>query len=166
MNLSRRRFLGTATTAAAGAAFGVMPTLGRTLAPSDSLRFGLIGVNGMGWANLRSHLTVPGVSCTALCDVDSNVLGRRAAELEQMTGKAPVTYGDYRRMLENPDLDFVVIATPDHWHCLQMVHACEAGKDVYVEKPLANSIGECEIMVRAAERYDRVVQVEIGRAHV
>lgn len=159
MNLSRRRFLGTATTAAAGAAFGVMPTLGRTLAPSDSLRFGVIGVNGMGWANLWAHQRIDGVSCTALCDVDANVLQRRGAELEGQTGSKPKLYDDYRRLLDDPDLDFVIIATPDHWHCLQMVHACEAGKDVYVEKPLANSIGECEIMVRAAERYGRVVTV-------
>jgi predicted dehydrogenase len=87
------------------------------------------------------------------------VLARRAGELQRISGKAPATYGDYRRMLEDPDLDFVVIATPDHWHCLQMVDACAAGKDVYVEKPLANSIAECEIMTRAAERYGRVVQV-------
>ena len=158
-SLSRRRFLASASTAAAGAALGAVPAFARRVAPSDSLTFGLIGVNGMGWANLHGHLQIPGVTCTALCDVDANVLARRASELEGITGKAPTLYGDYRQMLDNPDLDFVVIATPDHWHCLQMVHACEAGKDVYVEKPLANSIAECDVMVRAAERYNRVVQV-------
>ena len=68
-------------------------------------------------------------------------------------------YGDYRALLENPDLDAVVIGTPDHWHCLQMVEACEAGKDVYCEKPLANSIEESGLMVAAAKRYDRIVQI-------
>jgi predicted dehydrogenase len=76
-----------------------------------------------------------------------------------MTGKQATLYGDYRKLLENKDIDTVIIATPDHWHCLIMVDACEAGKDVYVEKPMANSIQECGIMVRAAKRYNSVVQV-------
>jgi predicted dehydrogenase len=73
--------------------------------------------------------------------------------------KKPVLYKDFRKLLENKDIDAVIIATPDHWHCLTMVHACEAGKDVYVEKPLANSIEECQVMMDAAKKYNRVVQV-------
>ena len=76
-----------------------------------------------------------------------------------MTGGKPKLYGDFRTLLESNDIDAVVIATPDHWHCLMMVAACEAGKDVYVEKPLANSIQECDLMLRAADKYGRVVQV-------
>ncbi len=113
----------------------------------------------MGWADLNAMMKIPEVVCAALCDVDKSVLDRRAAEIEERTGTRPDLYFDFRLLLEDPDIDAVIIATPDHWHCLIMVAACEAGKDVYVEKPLANSIGECAIMVRAAERYGRVVQV-------
>ncbi len=113
----------------------------------------------MGWANVRSHLKISPVEVTALCDVDRNVLDKRAKELQEMTGSAATLYGDYRALLEDSDLDAVIIATPDHWHALMTMHACEAGKDVYVEKPLANSVRECDAMVAAANYYGRVVQV-------
>lgn len=163
--LSRRQFLGQGSAALAGASLASSPPLAhatsvsKRVAPSDSLSFGLIGANGMGWSNLDAHRRIDGVECIALCDVDRQVLERRSAELEEDSGQMPILYSDYREMLENDDIDFVIIATPDHWHCLQMVHACEAGKDVYVEKPLANSIRECYLMMDAAERYGRVVQV-------
>lgn len=108
---------------------------------------------------MNSALNHPGVACVALCDVDRRVLDRRSAELEQKTGRKASLYRDYRKLLDNPEVDAVIIGTPDHWHCLQMIHACEAGKDVYVEKPIANSIEECSRMVAAARRYQRVVQV-------
>lgn len=162
-DFTRREFLeaGSAVFAGAGLAttFPHVVSAKKAVPPSDQLRFGVIGVNGMGWANLQTHRRIDGVECTALCDVDRNVLDERAAELEAMTGETPTLYEDYRRLLEDDDLDFVVIATPDHWHCLQTVHACEAGKDVYVEKPLANSIGECLTMVEAAEKHGTLVQV-------
>jgi predicted dehydrogenase len=128
------------------------------VAPSDQVRVGVIGCNGMGFQNLRSILKIPEVECGALCDVDASVLNRRAARVQQDTGVKPALYADFRRLLDDPDIDAVIIGTPDHWHCLIMVMACEAGKDVYVEKPLANSIGECGLMVAAAERYGTVVQ--------
>ncbi|KPK04185.1 MAG: oxidoreductase [Gemmatimonas sp. SG8_28] len=128
------------------------------VAPSDQVRVGVIGCNGMGFSNLRSILKIPDVTCAALCDVDASVLARRSEEVERATGVRPAGHADFRRMLEDPDIDAVIIATPDHWHCLMMVMACEAGKDVYVEKPLANSIHECEVMVAAAARTGRVVQ--------
>ena len=99
------------------------------------------------------------MECGALCDVDAGVRERRKRDVEEMTSVTPKVYGDYRALLENPDLDAVGIGTPDHWHCLQMVEACEAGKDVYCEKPLANSVEESRLMVAAAKRYDRIVQV-------
>jgi predicted dehydrogenase len=161
--LSRREFLGQGSAALAGASLAPSPLLGapwpKRIAPSDTLNFGLIGAKGMGWSDLTAHRRIEGVECIALCDVDREVLDQRSAELEQASGKKPTLYKDYRQLLENDDIDFVIIATPDHWHCLQMVHACEAGKDVYVEKPLANSIQECYVMMAAAERYARVVQV-------
>ncbi len=112
----------------------------------------------MGWSDLRAVLKNPGVECVALCDVDQNVLDKRAAELAEKGVKVK-TYGDYRQLLDDKNIDAVVIGSPDHWHCLMMVEACQAGKHVYVEKPIGNSIAECRSMVAAQERYQRVVQV-------
>lgn len=125
---------------------------------SELIRVGLIGVNGMGWSNLNAILKVPGVQCTALCDVDENILSSRVEELKKRNITVK-TYIDYKDLLKATDVDVVIIATPDHWHCLQMVDAVAAGKDVYVEKPIGNSIRECEVMVAAAKKYKRVVQV-------
>jgi predicted dehydrogenase len=126
---------------------------------SDTIRLGLIGCLNQGFYDLLCHLKQPNVVCTALCDVDRKVLEEKSAELEKLQGKKPLLFGDYRKLLDSKEVDAVIIATPDHWHCLQMVNACEAGKDVYVEKPMANTIEECNIMVKAARRYKRVVTV-------
>ena len=162
MTPSRRRFLQQSTALVAGAALtGATPfaRVTRPHAPSDAIRIGAIGVNGMGWANVQSHLKAPDVEIVALCDVDQSVLEKRASELTQMTGRKPTLYKDFRALLDEPDLQAVIIATPVHWHPLITMAACEAGKDVYVEKPLANSIEECDAMVKAARHYGRVVQV-------
>jgi predicted dehydrogenase len=164
--IHRRKFLQQAGTLLAGGtvlssldnkAFAIFKN---RIAPSDQLRVGAIGINGMGWANVMAALKVPGVTVAALCDVDKNVLDKRMAELaKNNTDTSKVkTYGDYRKLLEQKDIDIVIIGTPDHWHTLQMVHACEAGKDVYVEKPVGNSIVECRTMVAAQQRYNKVVQ--------
>lgn len=164
--MQRRRFLQQAGTLLAGGtvlssidnkAFAIFKN---RIAPSDQLQIGAIGINGMGWANVMAALKVPGVNVAALCDVDKNVLDKRMGELGKMnTDTSRVkTYGDYRKMLEQKDLDIVIVGSPDHWHALQMIHACEAGKDVYVEKPVGNSIVECRTMVAAQQRYKKVVQ--------
>ena len=100
-----------------------------------------------------------GTKCTGLCDVDADLLKSRAEELETMTGHRPKTFNNHEELLKMKALDAVIIGTPDHWHCIQMTDACAAGKDVYVEKPIANSIAEAELMVKAARKYNRVVQV-------
>jgi predicted dehydrogenase len=159
---TRREFLEAGSAALAGAGLSSSasaPESQSAVPPSDQLRFGVIGVNGMGWNNMGALRAIDGVECVALCDVDRNVLEKRAGQLEERRGATPTLYDDYRRMLEDDALDFVVIGTPDHWHCLQMVHACQAGKDVYVEKPLANSIAECDVMQAVVEKTGRVVQV-------
>lgn len=159
---SRREFLESGTAALAGAGFTSLAPEENdesTVPPSDQLRFGVIGVNGMGWTDMQAHQKIDGVECLALCDVDRNVLEKRASQLEDQTGTTPDLYGDYRRLLEDDDLDFVIIGTPDHWHCRQLVDACQAGKDVYVEKPLGNTIAECDVMRRVVKKTDRVVQV-------
>jgi predicted dehydrogenase len=126
---------------------------------NNKIHIALIGCRGIGWANLNAFMRLPEVECVALCDIDDSVLTQRAAEFESITGKKPQLYKDFRKLLDKKDIDIVIIATPDHWHCLMTVMACQAGKDVYVEKPLANSIAECFSMVKAQQKYGRVVQV-------
>lgn len=160
MYRSRRNFIRSASALAAGAGLvsSLPATVRAAVAASDRINIAAIGINGMGWSDLTSMLKNPGVQCVALCDVDSNVLNKRAAELEKR-GMPVKTYSDYRKLLEDKSIDAVIIGTPDHWHCLQMTDACAAGKDVYIEKPVGNSIAECAAMVAAQKRYNRVVQV-------
>ncbi|HVZ57254.1 MAG TPA: Gfo/Idh/MocA family oxidoreductase [Chitinophagaceae bacterium] len=129
-------------------------------APSDQINIGAIGINGMGWADTQAAMKIPGVNLVALCDVDRNVLDNRMNELRKngVDTSRISTYGDYRKVLDRKDIDAVIIGTPDHWHALIMIHACEAGKDVYVEKPVGNSIEECRAMVAAQQKFNRVVQ--------
>lgn len=162
--LSRRNFI--RHSASAIAAGLVMPSLlnennvfARTVGANDKINVALIGCKNMGWADLSDFLLHPEVDCVALCDIDRNILGEKASELEKLRDKKASLYSDYRKLLDRKDIDAVIIGTPDHWHCLQMVDACAAGKDVYVEKPIANSIAECDAMVAAVKKYNRVVQV-------
>lgn len=161
MTITRRSFLKKSSIAAAtgltmpaylkSASFGV--------SANDKINVALIGCRGMGWSNLRSFLNTNEVRCLALCDIDKSVLDSRAKELATIQKEKFELYDDYRRVLDRQDIDAVIIGTPDHWHCLQFVDACKAGKDVYVEKPIGNSIAECDVMVEAANKYNRVVQV-------
>lgn len=160
--MNRREFITKA--AALGIGLSASPYLVRgadkAVKPSDKIKIGLIGCNGMGFADLSAFLNNPECECIALCDIDSNVLEDKAAQTEKLQGKkVRHLYKDWRRLIDNKDVDVVIVGTPDHWHCLQMVGAAQMGKDVYCEKPLGNSIEECNIMVRAAQRYNSVVQV-------
>jgi predicted dehydrogenase len=130
-------------------------------AASDQINVGVIGINGMGWSDLQAALTVPGVQLAALCDVDKNVIDKRMGELKSKNADVSKVkvFSDYRKLLDEKDIDVVIIGTPDHWHALQMIHACQAGKHVYVEKPIGNSIAECNAMVAAKKHYNKVVQV-------
>jgi len=158
---TRRRFLKNSSSLVASAALSPLlaSSFSATASFTDKIGVALIGCKGMGMYNLNDHLKLPDVECLALCDVDDNILRERAEELNKTTGKTPALYKDYRKLLEDKNIDVVIIGTPDHWHCLMAVDAMAAGKDVYVEKPLANSIAECEIMLNAARKYNRVVQV-------
>jgi predicted dehydrogenase len=164
MNYNRRSFIRSSSYALAGASvFSAVPweILAKNkikVSQNDKINIGVIGVKGMGWSDLQSIMKVPEVNVVALCDVDENVLRGRVDELSKANIQVK-TYGDYRKMLENKDIDVIMIGTPDHWHCLQMVDACAAGKDVYVEKPIGNSMQECKVMVDAQKKYNRVVQV-------
>src|SRR6187551_2590607 len=163
----RRRFLQTSATIFAGST--LLPSFSKEpfsifknkIMPNDQLNIGAIGINGMGWSNLSAAVKIPGINVVALCDVDKNVLDKRMADLAKMnvdTTKVK-TYGDYRKLLDDKDIDAVIIGTPDHWHALIMIDALQAGKDVYCEKPVGNSIAECRAMVAAQTKYNRVVQV-------
>jgi predicted dehydrogenase len=163
MHGSRRQFLQRSSLAAAG--LGLVTPLealaerGKPVAPSDTIRFGVIGVRGMGWSDMRSALKIDEVECVALCDADQRELDRRTEDVIAARGTTPRQYRDYRKLLDDKEIDAVVIGTPDHWHCLMLVDALAAGKHVYVEKPLANSIAEANLMMAAARKSDRMVQV-------
>jgi predicted dehydrogenase len=163
---SRKKFIYQASALTAGGILAsslgndVFAIFKNKVAPSDQVNVGVIGINGMGWSNLQAILKVPGVNVVALCDIDKNVIDKRLAELSKM--KIDIskikTFNDHRGLLDMKEVDAVIIGTPDHWHCLQMVDACQAGKDVYVEKPVGNSIAECNVMIAAQKKYNRVVQ--------
>ncbi|PRD49012.1 Gfo/Idh/MocA family protein [Sphingobacterium haloxyli] len=127
-------------------------------ANDSTIRVGLIGAHGMGWANLNAILKNTNVRCTALCDVDENVLERRAAELSERGIKVK-KFVSHKDMLAEDVVDVVIVATPDHWHCLQLVDAVKAGKHVYLEKPIGNSVQECDVMVKAVGDSASIVQV-------
>jgi len=161
--ISRRQFLLQSSAAAAGlmipdVLMGQVPE-SMKVGSNDKIRVGLIGCLSMGWGDLAEFFHFPEAECVALCDIDKSALDKRSVELEKITSKKPKLFSDYRKLLEDKDIDAVVIGTPDHWHCLMTCDACAAGKDVYVEKPLANSIAECDAMVSFAKKYNRVVQV-------
>ena len=113
----------------------------------------------MGFADLKAFLRQPNTECAAICDVDNNVLTQRIADVEKIQGKRPKGFRDFRKLLEEPGIDVIIIGTPDHWHCLLYVYAAQEGKHIYCEKPLGNSIEEINIMERAANRYNTITQV-------
>jgi len=124
-------------------------------AASDRLGVGLIGVGNFGSANLRQFSSHADVEIVAICDVLQSNLDRAIAS----SGGKATPYRDYRRLLDDPRVDAVVITTPEHWHALMCIDACNAGKDVYVEKPIAHHIRDGRLMVEAARRHTRIVQV-------
>jgi predicted dehydrogenase len=159
--VTRRDFVKAGATATAVLTAGSLIPGAVGCAPSDVriVRIGVIGLNGMGYYDLNAFLRQPNVECVALCDIDSRVLNKRAGQVEQKTGKKPELFADYREMLARQDIEAVLICTPDHWHAIMMIEACKAGKHVYVEKPMANTINEVLLMERAAKKYNSIVQV-------
>lgn len=156
-SLDRRRFLGALGRGiGAGAALSLAPRMARaSVAPSERVRLALVGCGGMGNRHLDSLVRRTDCQVVAVCDVYTP----RAVAAAQRVGSGCDWYQDYRRVLDRDDIDAVFCATPDHWHALMTIHACQAGKDVYVEKPLSTCIAEGRAMVEAARRYARVVQV-------
>ncbi len=138
MSSSRRDFIKTASVLAAGSVIPLtsLSKANMGISPSDKIRVGLIGAHGQGFSDLTSFLKNPEVDCVAMCDIDRNVLTNRTDTLIKRGFTKPKLYVDYRKMLENKDIDVIINGTPDHWHCLILVDALEAGKHAYTEKPI------------------------------
>ncbi len=150
---SRRTFI----MGAGGAAVSHLSSQ-KALSANDKIRVAVLGVNGRGKDHIRGIMSQPDAEIVALCDPDNKVSGERAAQFEKTYGKKVDTIQDLRKVFERKDIDAVTIATPNHWHALAAIWACQAGKDVYVEKPAAHNVWEGRKLVEAAHKYNRIVQ--------
>src|SRR5437762_13159900 len=153
--ITRRDFSKGLAGAAVSIAASPGPLTRTVLGANDRIGVGLIGAGGMGQFDLRDFLRSGQVDAVAIADPFQPNLDRA---LELTDGKAK-GFKDFRSILDNKDIQAVIIATPDHWHAIPMIMACEAGKDVYVEKPLSHALAEGRKMVQAASKHNRVVQV-------
>ena len=156
-DVNRRYFLMSSGLAAAA------PLAARASSPNGAnnrVRVAIIGVKGRGGEHIRgfSALSKDNVELAAICDVDESVLNQRISQVEEKSGKKPAAFTDMRKVFDDKSIDVVSFATPNHWHALGTIWACQAGKDVYVEKPASHNIFEGRQMVAAARKYNRVVQ--------
>ena len=159
-NIDRRSFLKKSSVATAGAFVGspMINLPSKQKSPNDTINVAVIGIRSRGKDHYRALAKIPNVKIATLCDIDQRLLPEAVAEVEKLTGYKPATETKYRKVLEDENIDVVSIATPNHWHALQTIWACQAGKDVYVEKPVSHTILEGRKMVEAARKYKRVVQ--------
>lgn len=153
--VNRRRFLKSG--AAAGAAFAMVNPIDKVLGANDEIRVGVVGFRSRGKSHIDGFSNLPGVRLAALCDVDLDVL-EKGVERYSKPGRKLKSYSDYRRLLEDNEIDVVSIATPNHTHSLISVEAILAGKDVYVEKPVSHNVWEGQQIVNAARKYNKIVQ--------
>lgn len=155
--LNRRNFFKKAGVAAIGvAAASKISTIPHTvLGANDKIRVGAIGTGRQGWTNIQDFMRDPSVEIAAVCDVYKPHLQKSV----EMTGGKAVAYSDFRQVIDRKDIDVIIVSAPDHWHALPTIYACDAGKDVYVEKPISHNIVEGRKMVEAARRNNRIVQV-------
>lgn len=151
-HLTRRTVLGMA---AAAVGTGRAVSQERAAGANSSINVGLIGCGGRGQYLMEIWKRLPQVRFVAVCDVHQE----RVASAQKRFDPQPKGYGDFRMLLEQPGLDAVIVATNGHWHVLPAIHACQAGKDVYLEKPVGTSIGEGRALVKAARKHDRIVQM-------
>jgi len=143
---------------AAGAAMAMLGPNSRVRGANDDLRFAVVGVRGQGGGHIGYFNEKAGVRVVALCDADEEPLGKRADAFEKKYGQKVKRYIDVRELLEDKSIDAITSATPNHWHSLITIWACQAGKDVYIEKPVSHNIWEGRKMVEAARKYNRIVQ--------
>jgi len=152
MTMNRRHFLMSTAVMTAGA------TVRGLASPNDTVRMAVVGCGGRGSSHVSAWSTLPNVELAALCDVDESHIAEKLKGLASKGAKKPATYVDVRKLLEDKNIDAISIASPNHWHTLQTIWACQAGKDVYVEKPCSHNIFESQQIVAAARKYDRIVQ--------
>jgi predicted dehydrogenase len=161
-DLSRRAFLKTGVKTTAGVAtFSGITFLAhpeRVFGANDRVRVAVCGVHGRGMDHVTGFRHLKNVEVAAICDADENVLGERMPQIEKMGIAKPRTFFDIRKLLEDKSIDAISIATPNHWHALMGIWACQAGKDVYIEKPCCHSLWEGRQLVKAADKYKRMVQ--------
>ncbi|QGY44123.1 twin-arginine translocation signal domain-containing protein [Maribellus comscasis] len=157
-NQSRRKFIkDSATTAAAALAVpSIIPA--EAFGANDRINAAVLGINGRGKSHIQGFMVQDNVEVTTLCDPDMNLLKQRQKDFKDKYNKDVALEQDLRRIMDNKDIDVISIATPNHWHSLAVIWACQAGKDAYVEKPGSHNIWEGRKMVEAAEKYDRIVQ--------
>jgi predicted dehydrogenase len=157
--MSRRRLLGSSLSAVGGALLLTRArTSGQVLGANNRIRIAIAGLNGRGESHLGEFLAMPDVEVAYLIDPDSRVLSRRARQAQEKSGKRPEVLPDVRDALDRKDVDVLSIAAPNHWHALMTIWACQAGKDVYVEKPMSHNIREGRMAVETARKYQRIVQ--------
>jgi predicted dehydrogenase len=161
MAINRRRFLERSIQGGFGVAAGVygLQAASKAASASDKVVVGVMGVGGRGTFLTQLFASRPDVEIAYICDVDSRKFPHAVKLVEDIKGRTPKTVGNFQRILEDKNVDAMVCATPDHWHAMATVLACQAGKDVYVEKPATHNIWEGRKMVEAARKYTRVVQV-------
>lgn len=158
---TRRDFI--RSSMAVGAGLVMAGPTSRVLGANDDIRLGIIGVGSQGGGHMGYFSKIPGVRLVAISDADSSQLERRAASFEKDNGVKLKTYVDFRKLLDDKEIDAVTSATPNHWHALVTVWACQAGKDVYIEKPACHEIWEGRKMVEASRKYNRIVQIGTQR---
>ena len=160
---TRRDFLSTSASVAAAATWAggqlYAADASARPGPNETINLGLIGCGIRGPQLINDFKVNKDCRFIAVCDLDERRMAKAKTQLDEIGHTEAICYHDYRKLLENPDIDAVVIATTGHWKTLPTIHACQAGKDVYVEKPLATSIGEGRVAVQAARKYDRIVQI-------
>jgi predicted dehydrogenase len=156
-DISRREFAG-AVGGAAALWTAAVPAVG-AVGANDKVRIGIIGAGSRGGQLLDTFLPQKDVDLVAVCDVDDSQAGKTAERVAKHSGKKPATCRDYRKVLDDKDVDAVIIATPDHWHAIPAIHAVMAGKDVYVEKPVGHNVAEGQAMIKAARKYDKIMAV-------
>ena len=158
--MCRRDFLKQASVLTGGlATLGGIGSLRADRSPNEKVVVGIIGCNARGMAHIAAYLALPNTEIRSICDVDSRAVEKGVAAVAKKQQRAPRGVKDIRRMLDDPELDAVSIATPDHWHAPATILACAAGKHVYVEKPGSHNLHESELMVAAARKHKRVVQM-------
>jgi predicted dehydrogenase len=159
--VTRREFLDALAVGAAGMAVGTTAkSYRRILGSNERLNFAVIGLNGRGYAHLASlKVNKSAARISHVCDVDSNILRKFADSVQKETGEAAVADKDFRRILEQKDVDAITIATPDHWHTPMAIAGLQAGKHVYVEKPCSHNPAEGEMLVQAQKKYGKLVQM-------